>query len=221
MKKLLLLISTCGLCLLAWAQPNVIFMATDRNSIGINSYPLFSRLLNSNGSVPFEIFYKRQVEYKNCAWRVGLLVNYDYEDYNRFDGAIDDPPYSVAWSKLMYDKIQTTSYTIGGYIGYEWQRVIGKCWLLAGGSDLRYTYNHAEGVGEMENLYYIKGIVPPYESGYAHAYNYNYPKDDAHTLSIHPFVEINFAINTYLAVNVGFSLSFSYSFLSAASTSSG
>ncbi len=216
---LLLLLFAGGLHIPVWPQSDSHFLAADRNSIGVNLYPVIFPVTAHNyyyerpvNAVPFEIFYKRQVDNKSRAWRIGLLAYYAYWNENRFDGDAGDAPWLASWSKLIDSKTAITTYTVGGYIGHEWQRVMGKRWLLAWGSDLRYTYNHIGDPYDVERLSYVKGITPPYVSEYISSYYNSNFKSTTQTLSVHPFVEINFAITSRIAVNAGISLSIDYSF---------
>ncbi len=205
MKTIIFIIFALCVCQFGLAQSNTGFLAANRNSIEVSISPLLSLLLNTTGD-PYDILYKRQFKNKNRAWRVGLLLNYNSDDYNNSSESID-ATLSPTTTKQIRDNGETTSYTIGCYTGLEWQRVLGKRWLLAGGSDIGYMYNLSERTGEREDLLDYSNVLRE-----STVHSYSNRTDYTHTVSIHPFMGINFAITSCLAISTRFSLSFSYSF---------
>ncbi len=204
---LYLLVSLSG----ARAQVSGDFMARSRHYIGVNAYPVISRIMGTDkmpsGAInnkTFEIFYKRQVEDKDRAWRFGLLLDYIHYDEKQGNDTLF---FDRGWSFMYEEKYRGWAYYTGVYVGHEWQTSLGKRWLLGYGLDVKYLFTYDESdswYGSSSYNYSIQRLEDVRVHNWGNYYQ--------HQFYLNPFIEINFAITPYFIVSTGCSMSFVYSY---------
>ncbi len=200
-RRFLQLCAACVLLLLcrqelqAQQKDDRIFLARGRHSLGVNLYPVVANLGNIDKLHSFELTYKLQVKDSDRAWRFGVLGQYDKNHYKGKVQPIvaDNPPYSFSNSNSKY-------LLAGGYTGHEWQTTLAKRWLFGYGADLGYSYTY-----EYRYDYYEEGTPVDYSELQENTFH-------THKIFAKAFIEINFAITSYLLVNAGFSMYASYQY---------
>lgn len=173
------------------------FIAQRSHSIGFNLYPVIAHLSETDALFPFEITYKYQLKGKDRAWRLGLLGQYNYFDKDDNIGNL----YEDAFLSIDY-KGTHKQFKVGAYIGHEWQRTLGKRWLLAIGTDVRYLYEQRN-----EQTAQTSSVALAYTKYYGNYYS--------HGMSLQPFAGLSFAITTHLLLYIDFKVNFTCNYSTA------
>ncbi|WP_157541109.1 hypothetical protein [Hymenobacter aerophilus] len=157
---------------------------TYRHQLGLTASPQLHKFFQANRSLPLGLLYKRRIKVNQMA-RVRLVGQYSWRDTMDVTGIL--PGSSIEFWEL------------SGYVGYEWQRPIGRRTTL--------TYGAEVGTGVSRRDFHDKRIGQ--DIGGAFQYDVHFASKQWQ-LEARPFLGINVAIAARLHVFAESALSASY-----------